>query len=128
MTLFVQFNGDTGNNYEWIERFWNQVPGQNTNSAVATSEILVSTEGDFQQRRAAGYALIADYLSTAKQKALRAGGFSPFTNNRLQLNIAGGKWVTSTDPITSLRFFLTPPRAFQIGSVVSIYGINAIAS
>ena len=121
-TLTVQFNGDAGANYIWVERLITSSPAEITSSDSAATSMRVGSEGrQIPFRFGAGSILIPDYTNTIKYKSVRTSSFFPanitFTNSAF-----GGLWQ-DTAAIISLAFELTTGD-FRTGSIISLYGIR----
>ena len=122
----VQFNGDTGANYNA-----QVVQGANTTASAAQNN--GQTSGYFGAISAAtatanfsGYSAItvSNYAGTTFQKSWAGVDQAPLTTGAsgLQTQTVGGRW-NSTAAITALKVFIASGN-FVDGSVVDVYGIG----
>jgi len=121
-TVLMQFNTDTGNNYDWQQENRFGAGG----FANATSSIEVS--GDLSAATAtASYPTgviinVFDYRGTAFFKAVDAASWHLQTQaNAGMWQDRNAGWWRSTSAITSVKLFLGAGN-FVDGSVVSLYG------
>lgn len=120
----LTFNGDTGNNYLWIQSEaanttnTSSVPGALTSSIhIGTMPAASATANFFGH----GEFSVGSPNSTAIFKVAEAEASGYTTATDVRLGVYGGQW-SSTAAITSLT--ITPAAgSFVVGSKLSVYGL-----
>ena len=126
--LYIQFNSDTGNNYDYVQSYFNNATTVgNVPGAAQTAGIIgamagnTATAGDV----GTGHTLITNYRGTTFNKGWTGTSF--YTDTRLAATLynqfSGGQW-RSTSAITSIRLSLAGGSLFMNGSIFSLYGMN----
>lgn len=114
--LTLQFNGDTGSNYNRVSINGNNVTGATSNTNANVDRLYGAVGGstalNVQWQ-------ILDYSTTNKHKPIiiRSNAFGGEEN----VVASGGRWA-STAAITSIAVFGT---TYQIGTVFTLYGVSA---
>lgn len=117
--IHVQFNGDTGSNYDW--KFF--VDGGAASGAAQTASVVGEITGGTAPASYPGgcATTIHNYGATVFFKSYQGTGLTRIVSNTFP-DVAGGYWK-STAAITSILVFLNSGN-FIDGSVVSLYGIK----
>lgn len=118
--IWLQFNGDTGANYEHLRNF---LIGDNTHSAtraVADAKIIL---GSLNNVTTINNAIVVNIFDTqsSKYKTLlsRSGIVTAVAAN--SANVIGvGQW-NSASAITSIRIYTSGGQTFSAGTLISIY-------
>jgi hypothetical protein len=122
--VFMQVNGDTGNNYYWHEVYGDGSAITNGWSSGAVNHIKTSyhhNTGTSQSGQ--GVVTILDYANTSKKKTVNAfSGSQANTTTTGYVLHRSGHW-TGTAAISSLRCF-TQAGTFKVGTRISLYGIK----
>jgi hypothetical protein len=125
--LRMQFNGDTGANYDSYQMY------SFAAGAAAVSELLAQTQMGWVSTINAGTATagfftpvvfdIPDYRSVLASKMVqgRASMWYSTGSQTLYLRVLEGRWRTFSSPLTSIRFFLAGGN-FVAGSRLTLYG------
>jgi hypothetical protein len=123
---YIQFNGDTGNNYTWhfLEGNGSSVSSGgfgNFNSTLANG-IYPSTLGANTTSAFSGNVIdILDAYSSTKNKTIRS--LSGGTNASNFIRLTSGFWL-NTNALTSIVIKINVGPNFVAGSRFSIYGIK----
>jgi len=113
MTFGVQFNGDTANNYSYVE-MTGEGSGSGSSSAGSLSQALV---GRMTTSTSVAIGQIMDYSATDKHKTvLGRGGAS----NEL-VRASASRWA-NTAAINQVRV-VPLSNSFATGTVLSLYGV-----
>lgn len=112
--ISIQFNGDTGSNYSYVQMNGN---GSTTGSSSGSEAFL--RIGAVYTSRTINQLQLLDYSATDKHKTIlsRCNAASVITQ------AIAGRWA-STSAITSISIKLTGSASFQSGSTFSLYGVN----
>lgn len=123
----IRFNGDTGNNYDYVVSYFFGAGSIGGSSAVAGSSSwfapttgATSPTGTFSSFEG----IITDYTSTNKRKGFVTPSFDPTadTNTTLYIYYFGGKWRNSTN-ITSITLIDINGASFVNGCRFTLYGL-----
>lgn len=114
----IRFNGDTGNNYQYVQMYGN---GSGTGSQAGDNNIgyihygaYISGSNEWQS-----VIHILDYAKTNKHKVVLARGDAPAQ----QTSASATRWK-NTAAITSITLVATV-GAFASGSTFALYGVSA---
>ena len=121
----VQFNSDTGSNYDWGSTAGGQdAPFGSKGTGVTSLEFGVitgagvvsgyATTASFEVFNYAGTSFYKNAQDTSGWKSATASGYDTWTG--------GGEWK-STSAITSATFTLTSSGTFVVGTSFQVYGI-----
>jgi hypothetical protein len=114
-TTTVQFNGDTGNNYNHVQMYG---VGSGSGTSVSSSNVSNLNLGYPGTSITNIIVQIMDYSATDKHKTVLSRG-----NNAAVLTSAHvGRWA-STSALTSILF--SQDQVFQSGSNFALYGVIA---
>ncbi len=122
-SIGLRFNGDAGNNYNWIKRLVTGAAEITTTDGGApaggVSFALIGQEGPAENNHSAGFAVIPDYLSTSKWKSWVAECHEiRFSPTSLRVFKMGGRWI-NTAAISTIDI----PGTYFSNSTISIYGL-----
>lgn len=123
-TCYIQFNGDTGNNYSWLRMTGNGSTASSSSSSsvaqldVAIQGVSTATASVFGN----GEIYISGYAS-ATTKSISAE--SAYENNATANNmrLGAGLW-NSTAAITSVKLYPVPSGKWVQYSTATLYGIT----
>lgn len=113
----LQFNGDTGNNYN-VGILWGNGTTQDSNTLFSQPNMIIDFYGSLTTALSTSTIVhIMDYSSTTKQKT------AIIRSNRVSsgVDLMINRW-TGTAAIHSIRYFANG-RNLRIGSTASLYGI-----
>jgi hypothetical protein len=131
---YMQFNGDTGNNYG-NSNWYGAAPFNSTiniNQNVTTDNINWAQAGGMGTTAVGQWGLavidILDYTSTSKKKSIRVtSGMStdlqPLSGIGGRVGNATGLW-NNTNAINEIKLYASAGRPFNRYSVFSLYGIK----
>lgn len=119
----IQFNGDTGNNYAWVEEGY--LPGTGRTDTESLSQPGIRVGVSYNQSADTGHspirATIFDYADTSHYiRTLAEYGGWDGTHFNVRHNM--GAWG-NTAVVTSLRVLVNGGFNFEAGSVFSLYGL-----
>jgi hypothetical protein len=123
----LQFNGDTGNNYDA-----QNVQGSNvTASAASSAGLAIAGFGTLPGANAARSGIAAaisvtipNYANTTFEKSFNGmGGFADSTSANNVVELRSGTW-RSTAAITSIKLFPNAGTNFTAGTRATLYGLN----
>jgi hypothetical protein len=118
--LQMQFNGDTGSNYDWNQlQFFTGSQNVGTGSAVAF--VAFGALSPSAGRSSSETCSIASYAATALVKNISCNG-SYFNSGTFLGTINAGDW-NSTAAITSIVLSLNTAN-FGVGTTASLYGLQ----
>ena len=119
----VQFNGDTGANYDYSAYFNNGSSIGAFVSSAGTSGGMIF--GGTSGSRAAQVSLeIASYASTSFYKTYHGvGTIWSISNGSMKESTINGDWK-NTAAITSIKLFLSSSGHFVAGTVFTLYGVS----
>ena len=114
MTFGVQFNGDTANNYTYVE-----MTGDGSSASSSSGSLSQALVGRFTTSQSVSTAQIMDYSATDKQKTvLGRGGAS----NEL-VRASASRWA-NTAAVTSIRV-VPLSNSFASGCTFNLFGVIA---
>ena len=112
MTFGVQFNGDTANNYTYVE-----MTGDGSSASSSSGSLSQALVGRFTTSQSVSTAQIMDYSATDKQKTvLGRGGAS----NEL-VRASASRWA-NTAAVTSIRV-VPLSNSFASGTTFNLFGV-----
>ena len=113
-TFGVQFNGDTANNYTYVE-----MNGDGSTYESSSSTLSQALIGRFTTTVAVAIGQIMDYSATDKHKTVlaRGGGAGDI------VRASASRWANN-NAITSVKV-LPLSNSFASGTVMSLYGVIA---
>jgi hypothetical protein len=125
--ILLQYNGDTGTNYEWEQCNWNNANNnQFTGNAVAQLQIgwLPGTTGT-ANAYSWSKAHIGNYTSANHKNLIWDGGTNLGTSysNANNYRFTGAGWWKSTSAITSIKVYIGSANTFLNGSIVRLIGL-----
>lgn len=123
--LFVQFNGDSTNNYAY-----HNIRGNGSavlaEGVASTSWMRVEAAGVVSTTGAFGVSIIdfVDYASTTKNKTMRAfaGGDGNVAQTNYRVALSSGVWL-NTSAVTSITIN-AGNGGFASGSIFALYGLK----
>ena len=129
-STFMQFNGDTGNNYSSHGMYAaGTSPSTFSSTGVGYTNIEGFWQGHSNTYPYASITDILDYTNTNKYKVTRS--FGGFDNNSVgEVAINSGLWFkagtsgNTSDPITSINFYINSAQNFAQNTQFSLYGIK----
>jgi hypothetical protein len=128
--VYVQFNGDTGANYDWYQGIINNGAGAAvvtvSGGGYATNQILVGyLNGQSATTKVGTFnATIGGYASTAFAKPVVFSSMSIAAATLAgSYSIEGGGVWHTTSAITSVKVLLITANHFVDGTIVSLYGM-----
>ncbi len=134
--LAMTFNGDTGNNYEWLHMRWTHDTGavggnEFSQGASLDAHIEVSFVEASGQAPADVFSptwiLIPDYSNATDHKGcLSQTGFqqASYINEQLGVDIGHGLWHTTAAAITQIDLDPEIGTNWEAGSRATLYGIG----
>lgn len=122
-SIGLRFNGDAGINYNWIRRVVTGAAEVTTTDGGGTvggaDFALIGQEGQANNRHAAGFCLIPDYLSTTKEKSWVAESYElRFSPVSYRVYKFGGRWIDLSAIIS-----IDIPGTYFDNSTFSLYGL-----
>jgi hypothetical protein len=122
--LRLQFNGDTGANYDYNSVYMSGVSSLGVASSLAQTAIVLS--GGTPTVASRSLSLVCDipsYAGTAFYKNLMFGSQGLSGTAYLQNVNGGGAW-RNTSAINSIDLFFASGDSFLAGSTITLYGIK----
>jgi hypothetical protein len=130
---YVQFNGDTGNNYTMHYLYGNSASTVAAGNSVGNNVIYTGYKTNNYTGTTSGTAVsmgvtiidIIDYSNTSKYKTLKyiGGANNNDSSGYSAITIGSGLWL-STSAITSMLFPNYFGGTFYPGTTFALYGIN----
>jgi hypothetical protein len=123
--IALQYNGDTGNNYDYQAIYGNgsSAPGGAVETGVANySPASIAGASSSANYPSTVHVLIGAYAGTTFYKTANSIAFGADGSPAPQSIASGGGW-RSTSAITSIKIFLGSGDAFVNGSQFNLYGL-----
>lgn len=122
--LSMQFNSDTGANYNWgnlqLDGF--SFPGKGYSSGTTRMEMAQIPGGSIGSSFMGSARIQIPFYASSEGKQCDAEwAWVANANSNYNLGVNGGSW-TNTSAITSIRFFSSNSLTFAQNSVFSLYG------
>jgi hypothetical protein len=123
--LYLQVNGDTGNDYLWEVNQANNATVAGTTSGAATGHIQIGTIPAASATAlyfGSGEFTLDGASDTTNYKTITGSGSAYASTTNMWAGVYGGQWLSAA-AVTSLLLFPGNSSNFVVGSSASAYGL-----